>query len=93
MSQVSISHLRHLIRTLGYVVSTHAADELADDNLSFYNLESIVPTGQVTQRQRDASTRETKYVVRGSTRDGQAAEAGVKIGRTGRLVVVTVYLC
>jgi hypothetical protein len=34
MTQVSVAHLRQLIRTLSYFVSTHAADELEDDNLS-----------------------------------------------------------
>jgi len=93
MTQVSISHLRHLIRTLSYVVSTHAADELEDDSLSVYDLENIILTGQVTERQRDKNTRETKYLVRGSTLDGQDAEAVVKVGHTGRLFVITVYLC
>ena len=93
MTQVSISHLRHLIRTLGYVVSTHAADELEDDNLTVYDLENIVLTGQIAERQRDKITRETKYVVHGATRDGQAAEVVSKIGHTGKLFIITVYLC
>ncbi len=42
MTLVSISHLRQLIRTLSYVVSTHAADELDDDNLSILDLENVV---------------------------------------------------
>ena len=53
MTQVSIAHLRHLIRTLSYFVSTHAADELEDDNLSILDLENIILTGQITERQRD----------------------------------------
>ena len=93
MSQVSIVHLRHLIRTLSYVVSTHAADELEDDNLTVFDLENIVLTGQVTERQRDQVTREAKYVVHGSTLDGQAAEVVVKVGHTGKLFVITVYVC
>jgi len=93
MTQVSISHLRHLIRTLRYVVSTHAADELEDDNLTVFDLESIILTGQIVERQRDKTTRETKYVVHGSTLDGQAAEVAVKVGHTGKLFVITVYLC
>jgi hypothetical protein len=93
MTRVSIGHLRHLIRTLSYFVSTHAADELEDDSLSVYDLENIILTGQVTERQRDKATREAKYVVRGSTLDGQAAEAVVKVGHTGKLFVVTVYVC
>jgi hypothetical protein len=93
MRQVSISHLRHLIRTLSYVVSTHAADELEDDNLTVFDLESIILTGQITERQRDQVTRETKYVVHGGTLDGQSAEAVVKVGHTGKLFIITVYLC
>jgi hypothetical protein len=50
MTQVSITYLRQLIRTLRYVVSTHAADELEDDNLSILDLESVVLKGQITER-------------------------------------------
>jgi hypothetical protein len=60
MTQVSITQLRHLIRTLSYVVSTHAADALEDDNLTILDLENIILTGQIVERQRD---RETKYVI------------------------------
>ena len=93
MAQATISQFRHLIRTLNYVVSTHAAEELDDDNLSILDLENIVLTGQITERQRDAQTRELKCVVTGITLDGSAAEAVVKVGFTGKLVVITVYLC
>ncbi len=93
MTQVSIGHLRHLIRTLSYVVSTHAADELEDDNLTVFDLENIVLAGQVTERQRDRITRETKYVIRGQALDGRAAETVVKVSHTGKLFVITVYLC
>ena len=92
MTQVSITHLRQLIRTLSYVVSTHAADELEDDNLSILDFENVVLTGQIVERQRDHSTRETKYVIQGRTLDGTAAEIVAKIGQTGRLFVITVYV-
>ena len=92
MTQVSIAHLRQLIRTLSYVVSTHAADELEDDNLSILDLENVVLTGQVIERQRDRSTRETKYGVQGTTLDGTAAEVVAEVGHTGRLFIVTVYV-
>ena len=92
MTQVSITHLRQLIRTLSYVVSTHAADELEDDNLSILDLENVVLTGQIVERQRDRSTRETKYVIQGRTLEGTAAEVVAKVGHTGRLFVITVYV-
>lgn len=92
-AQATISRIRHLIRTLSYVVSTHAAEELEDDNLSVLDLENIVLTGQIIERQRDVKTREAKYVIAGTTLEDDAAEAVVKIAPTGRLIVITVYLC
>lgn len=91
MAQATISQFRHLIRTLNYVASTHAAEALEDDDLSILDLENIVLTGQVTDRQRDPQTREVKCVVTGVTLDGSVAEAVVKIGFTGKLIVITVY--
>lgn len=93
MAQATISHFRHLIRTLNYFVSTHAAEELEDDHLTILDLENIILTGQVAVRQRDSQTREIKYVVEGITLAGESAEAVVKVGFTGKLFVVTVYLC
>ena len=93
MAQATISQFRHLIRTLNYVVSTHAAEELEDDNLTILDLENIVLTGQITERQRDTQTREVKCVIAGTTLDGNSAEAVVKIGFTGKLFAITVYVC
>ena len=92
MAQTTISHFRHLIRTLHYVVSTHAAEELEDDSLTILDLENIVLSGQIIERQRDTKTREVKCVVCGVALNGAAAEAVVKLGLTGKLVVITVYL-
>ena len=93
MAQVSIARFRQLIRTLSYVVSTHAADELEDDNLSILDLENIFLTGQIVERQRDRTTRQTKYVIQGSTLGGAPGEVVAKAGQSGRLFVITVYRC
>jgi len=90
---VTIAQLRHLIRTLSYVVSTHAADVLDDDNLSILDLENVVLTGSIVERQRDRATRETKYVIRGASLEGISGEVVAKIGRSGQLVIITIYLC
>ena len=88
----TISQLRALIRSLNYVVSTHAAEELDDDNLTILDLESIILTGRIVERQRDAKTRAGKLVVKGQTLDSNDAEAVVKVGFTGQLVIITAYL-
>ena len=92
MAQHTINRFRNLIRTLNYVVSTHAAEELEDDGLSILDLENIILTGQITERQRDVQTREIKYVVSGGTLDGTHAQAVVKVGVAGKLIVITVYV-
>ncbi|MCC8998190.1 MAG: DUF4258 domain-containing protein [Candidatus Contendobacter sp.] len=92
MQHPTISQLRDLVRSLSYVVSIHAAEELDDDNLTIFDLESIVLTGKVIERQRDRQTRETKCVISGATLAGASAETVVKLGSTGKLVVITVYL-
>ena len=78
---------------LNYFVSTHAAEELDDDNFTILDLENIILTEQIITRQRDTQTREVKCVVKGITLDGGLAEAVVKIGFTGKLIVITVYAC
>jgi len=92
MAHPTISQLRHLIRTLNYVVSTHAAEELEDDNLSVLDLENIILTGKITERQRDVQTHESKIVISGVTLDGSHAQAVIKVGFTGKLIVITVYV-
>ena len=66
MQHPSIARIRELIRSLKYVVSLHASEELEDDNLSILDFENIVLTGQIIERQRDRNTQEVKCVVSGS---------------------------
>lgn len=53
---------------------------LDDDNLTILDLENITVTGEI------------KCVVRGFTLGELPAETIVKIGPTGKLVVITAYL-
>ena len=92
MPQLSITRIRELVRSLNYVVSVHAAEELEDEDLTILDLENILLTGTIVERQKDRETRETKIVIRGRTLDDRQAEAVVKIGFTGVLYIITVYL-
>jgi len=87
-----ITRIRNLVRSLNYVVSVHAAEELEDEDLTILDLENILLTGTIIERQKDRETRETKIVIRGRTLDDRQAEAVVKIGFTGVLYIITVYL-
>ena len=56
------------------------------------DLETLLLTGKITERQRDRKTREVKFVVRDCTIDGRAGETIVKFNPIGALFIITVYL-
>ena len=91
MPRLSVTRIRDLVRSLNYVVSLHAAEELEDENLTILDLENIILTGRIVERQKDRQTRETKVVIRGRTLERRGAEAVVKVGPTGALYIITVY--
>jgi hypothetical protein len=47
---------------------------------------------QVIVRQRDTKTNEVKLIA-GATLDGTAAEVVVKVGFSGKLIIITAYVC
>ena len=63
MPQLTLDRIRDLVRSLNYVVSIHAAEELEDDNLTILDLETVLLTGQIIKRQRGRRTREAKIHV------------------------------
>ena len=49
-------------------------------------------SGQIAERQRDAQTSESKIVVTDFTLSRAPAQAVVKAGFTGKLIIITVYV-
>ena len=86
-----LNRMRRLIVKRQYVVSAHAYDEMAADDLAIWDVESIILTGKIVERQKDKTTSENKYRLRGKTLGGSVVEVIVKFGITGKLVVITVY--
>ena len=66
---------------------------MVDEGLGLLDIENVLLTGRVVERQRDRTTRESKYLVRGEplAGDGDVVVA-VKFGPTGRLVILTIYV-
>jgi hypothetical protein len=87
-----VDRLRAKIRDGLLLITFHAANELDDDEISILDVEEIILTGDIIQRQRDPQTRERKYVIRGGTLAGEAACCVVKIGPTGQVVLVTAWV-
>jgi hypothetical protein len=74
-------------------MTLHAEDEMDADGLTIFDVETVILTGEIIERQRDRQTKERKYIVRGQTAGGEETAVVVsKFGPTGKLVIVTVYV-
>jgi hypothetical protein len=91
MDERALRRIREKIRSGEYVVTTHADDEMYEDGLTIHDVERAVTTGQIVERQKDRHSSEWKYVIHGASLDSEAAAVVVKLGFTGKVVILTVY--
>jgi hypothetical protein len=84
--------MRELVRTSRYVMTVHGHEEMEADRLSVFDVEHCILTGEIIERQKDHRSGEWKYLVEGRTLNGDQAIVVSKIGPTGKIVVLTVYL-
>lgn len=83
--------IREKVHTAQYIVTDHADDEMQEDCLTVYDVERVILTGEIVERQRDEVTGEWKYCIIGSTFEEDRAQVVAKIGPTGKLVIITVF--
>ncbi len=72
-------------------MTLHAEEEMSDDELSIFDVERSLLTGEIIERQKDTQTGEWKYLVKGQTVTGDEIVVVAKISPIGKLVIVTVY--
>ncbi len=66
-------------------MTVHAEEEMSDDDLSIFDVERSLLTGEIVERQKDTVTGECKYLVKGNTVAGDEMMTVTKISPTGRL--------
>jgi hypothetical protein len=86
-----LKQIRDKVRSRQYVMTLHAEEQMSDDELTIFDVERGLLTGEIVERQKDAPTGEWKYLVRGRTVAGDEISVVGKIGVTGKLVIITVY--
>lgn len=91
MPSRTLNRMRDKIRRREYVMSLHAEEEMDEDGLTIFDVESVILTGEIVDRQREPQTKARKYIVRGQTVTDDIASAVTKFGPTGKLVIITVY--
>lgn len=87
-----LKRMRGKIRTNEYIMTLHAEEEMNNDDLTIYDVESGILTGKIVERQRDGETAELKYRIVGQTLSGDEVEVITKMSPTGKLVIITIYV-
>lgn len=87
-----LRHIQEKIRTRQYVMTLHAEEEMSDDDLTIFDIERTVLSGEIIERQEDHHTGEWKYLVAGSAIDNRLTIVVTKLSMTNKLVIITVYL-
>ena len=87
-----LSHIQTKIRALEYVVTIHADEEMDNDSLSIIDVEQVILTGQIVERQPDRQTQEWKYLIKGQTNDQLDVIVVVKSSASDMVVIITVYV-
>ncbi len=87
-----LDQMKDKIRRRLYVMTLHAEEEMNEDGLTIYDVESSILTGEILERQKDRVTSEWKYRISGHAVSGGKVEVIVKLSPTGKLVIITVYI-
>ena len=72
-------------------MTLHADEEMDEDELSIFDVESVILSGKIIERQKDQNTGEWKYLVKGESLTGESVVTITKIGPTDKLIFITVY--
>jgi hypothetical protein len=91
MFERELKRFRSLVRARQYILTIHALEETGEDDVFDEDIEKVIPTGQIVERQVDRATRERKYVFTRRDRAGEPVGVVVKMDSTGKAVVITVY--
>ncbi len=87
-----LKRIQAKIRTRQYVMTLHAEEEMDDDELSIFDVERCILTGEIIERQKDRDTEEWKYVIEGQSIAGDKVGTITKLSITGKLIIITVYV-
>jgi hypothetical protein len=86
----AIERIREAIRQQRYRISSHANEEMSEDDLEAVDVEQIILTGRIAHRYtRDP--RGTRYEVVGQTTDQRQATVVCRFPPAGFLLIITAY--
>ena len=91
MFEQALKRFRALVRKRQYILTIHALEEMGADDVLDEDIQNTILRGSIIERQVDRVTRERKYVLAGTDCAGEPMSVVLKMGPTGKVVVITVY--
>ncbi len=91
MGRRDLVQIRECIKSGRYEMTSHANDEMAEDNLDVFDVETSILTGKISKIEKD-DPRGTRYLI-----EGTASDCATLVGSVGRFTpigkyrIITVY--
>jgi len=82
--------IRQKIFERDYFISTHAEEEMADNELGRADIEYAILHGRIEKRLTE-DTRGTRYRIEGPARDGRTVHVLCRFQSFGNLIIITAY--
>ena len=86
-----LQRFRERIRTRQFLITLHGLEEMEDEGFTVLDVEHVILTGEIVERQKDENTGEWKYLVRGSALSEEEVVVVAKLSPTHKLVIITMY--
>lgn len=92
MYDKQLRKIRLLVELRMWDPGFHGDDALLDDNLSYEDVDDVITTGIIVEKQHDRRSLEPKYVIHGYTSDDRYIRVVVRINSVkGLLLLLTAY--
>jgi len=87
---VNIQTIRQRIVDRDYLISSHAEEEMLDDDLDRIDVENAILKGMI-ERRMTHDERGTRYRIEGPARDGRLIHVICRFREHASLIIITVY--
>lgn len=86
----TLQKIRQKIVDREYYLSSHAEDEMLDEQLERFDVEHAILKGKI-ERKLTRDLRGTRYRMEGPARDGRMIQVVCRFREDSNLIIVTVY--
>lgn len=85
-----LERIRRAVQEQHYRISSHANEEMSDDDFESHDVEQVLLTGML-RRRLTHDPRGTRYEIMGDTADGRQAVVICRFLASGWLLIITAY--